>query len=118
MRRVHPSKEGGKASKMRRQIIPQAARRTHTAIRWRLLLQVSDLADQGVDLLLLAHDDAVEFVEQVFGEAGLDLELGQALVCRGVCVAAGFHGAIGQDFQGEPSVALSSASSGTAKGVL
>jgi hypothetical protein len=98
---------------MRRQVIPQTARRGDTAIRRRLLLQIGDLADQGVDLLLLAHDDAVEFVEQVFGEAGLDLELGQALVC-----AVGFHGAIGQDFYREAKATLISASSGAANGVL
>ena len=36
-------------------------------------------ADQRVDLRLLANDDLVEFVEQVFGKAGFDLEFGQAL---------------------------------------
>ena len=36
-------------------------------------------ADQRVDLGLLADDDLVEFVEQVFGKAGFDFEFGQAL---------------------------------------
>ena len=101
---------------MRRQVIPQTARGRDPTIHRRLLLQVGNLADQGVDLLLLPDDDAVEFVEQVFGEAGLDFELGQALVGR--CVAAGFHGAIGQNFYGEASAALTSVSSGAANGVL
>ena len=101
---------------MRRQVIPQTAPNTHAPIHRRLLLQIRYLPNQRVDLLLLPHDDAVEFVEQVFGEGRLDLELGQALVGR--CIAGGFHGAIGQDFYGEASAALTSASSGASNDVL
>lgn len=64
---------------MRRQVIPQAAYVAWQAIICRLA-QFSHLADQQINLLLLANDDLVELLQQVFGETGLDLQLGQALV--------------------------------------
>ena len=81
---------------MRRQLIPQAAEGARLRLGG-LLAQAFDLALQAVDLVLLAHDDGVELIEQVFGEAGLDLEVGQALfgeVFGGVCV---FHAPIGRE---------------------
>ena len=55
------------------------------------LAQVTQLTDQLVNLLLLAHDDEVELIQQIFGEAGLDFKLGKAVVnrvgCRGMCHA-------------------------------
>ena len=81
---------------MRRQLIPQAAKGTRLRLGG-LLAQAFDLALQAVDLVLLAHDDGVELIEQVFGEAGLDLEIGQPLfgaVFGGVGV---FHAPIGRE---------------------
>ena len=47
------------------------------------LLKIRNLAGQAVDLLLLAHDHRVQPFEQVFREAGLDLQVREALVnCR------------------------------------
>ena len=63
---------------MRRQLISQAAKAARLRLGG-LLAQAFDLALQAVDLVLLAHDDGVELIEQVFGEAGLDLEVGQPL---------------------------------------
>ena len=94
----------GRPSVMRRQLIPQAAKGSRLRLGG-LLAQAFDLARQAVDLVLLAHDDGVELVEQVFGEAGLDLEIGQPLfgavlgavlgeVFGGVGV---FHGPIGRE---------------------
>ena len=81
---------------MRRQLIPQAAERSRLGLGG-LLAQAFDLALQTVDLVLLAHDDGVELIEQVFGEAGLDLEIGQpplGAVFQGVRV---FHAPIGRE---------------------
>jgi len=80
---------------MRRQIISQTARRSDPTLCSRPWSQISDLANQNIDLLLLADDVLVEFVEQVFGEAGLDLEVGQALFH----VVGLFHGSIGHHVQ-------------------
>ena len=54
---------------------------------------MSLLADdvQAVDLGLLAHDNGVELLDGVLGEAGLDLQLGDALF-QGVQV--GIHAPI------------------------
>jgi hypothetical protein len=46
-----------------------------------LLAQPLDFAQQRVDLLLLTDDDLVSLVQQVLIEAGLDFQLGQAVVC-------------------------------------
>jgi len=46
-----------------------------------LLAQVLDLADQHVDVLLLADNDLVQLVQQIFREAGLDFQVREALVC-------------------------------------
>ena len=77
---------------MRRQLIPQIALPRRLRLRG-LLAQVQHFADQRVDLGLLADDDVVEFVEQVFGKAGFDFECGQAfgefVVRAGWC---GWHG--------------------------
>mgnify|MGYP006982268869 FL=1 len=43
-----------------------------------LFLELGDLLRQSVDLLLLAKNRQVELIEQVFGVAGLDLELVEA----------------------------------------
>jgi hypothetical protein len=57
------------------------------------LAQQRHLADQQVDLSLLPDDDLIESVEQVFGKAGLDFQLGQALFGKGVL----WHAGIGHD---------------------
>ena len=61
---------------MRRQFVAQVLRLAHTGGG---LAQVADLAQQAVDLLLLAQDDFIQLINQVFGEAGLDLQIGQPL---------------------------------------
>ena len=85
---------------MRRQHIPQAAKGTRLRLGG-LLAQAFDLALQAVDLVLLAHDDGVELVEQVFGEAGLDLEIGQPLLSEVFGAVFGgvgvFHAPIGRE---------------------
>ena len=43
-----------------------------------LFAQGAEFDGQQVDLLLLAKDRAVEFVDQVFGVADLDFEFGDA----------------------------------------
>ena len=64
-------------SVMRRQFVAQAE-----LFRLRcvsdLVAQGADFDGQQVDLLLLAKDGAVEFVDQVFGIADLDFEFGYA----------------------------------------
>ena len=64
---------------MRRQIVAQIARCTQTTI-CAGLAQVRHFADQLVNLLLLAHDDLVELIEQIFREGSLDLKICQALL--------------------------------------
>ena len=66
----------------------------------RLLPQLLYMSDQTVDLLLLSIDHNIEFFEEIFGKAGLDLEFGQAgfdgntLVGSGIWLA---HQDIGTD---------------------
>ena len=43
-----------------------------------LFAQGFDLQHQQVDLLLLAKNGAIEFIDHVFGKADLDLKIGQA----------------------------------------
>lgn len=64
---------------MRRQFVAGAAEGAGAGLG-QLLSQVGELTCQRVDLLLLANDDLVQLVEQVFAEAGLDFEIGQPLV--------------------------------------
>ena len=64
---------------MRRQFVTQIAR-CRVASLWNLLAQTQQLAGKVVNLLLLAVDDEVELIEQVFGVAGLDLQVVQALL--------------------------------------
>lgn len=44
------------------------------------LAQVAQFTNQLVNLQLLAHDDKVELIQQVFREAGLDFKLVEAVV--------------------------------------
>ena len=64
---------------MRWQVIAGPAESAMTRLG-NLLAQPLDLAHERVDLLLLADDDLVELVKQVFVEAGLDFQLGQSVV--------------------------------------
>src|SRR5687768_12602240 len=78
------------ASVMRRQFVARMARAPAFG---HLLAKLRELLDEPVDLLLLPVDRQVELVEQVVGEARLDLQvLDAAFQC--VCV---FHAPIGQD---------------------
>ena len=76
---------------MGRQFIPQVAARAYAAFGDGLA-QVGDFANQLVDLLLLANNDLVQLFKQILLEAGLDLEIRQALPSV-VCV---FHTAFCQ----------------------
>jgi hypothetical protein len=71
---AYPSK-----SVMRRQFVAQIER-CCTASFWNLLAQTPQLAGKIVNLLLLAVNDEVELIEQIFGVAGLDLQVVQALL--------------------------------------
>lgn len=71
-------KRAGVFSIMRRQFVPCPSE--CAASVGDLLAELRDFTDQRVDLLLLANDDLVQLVEQVFIEAGLDLQVGQAMV--------------------------------------
>lgn len=71
---AHPRK-----SVMRRQFVAQIAR-CRAASLWNLLAQMQLLAGKVVNLLLLAVDDEVELIEQVFCVAELDLQVVQALL--------------------------------------
>ena len=64
---------------MGRHFFAQVARHADFPVSGRLS-KVTYLENQNVDLLLLADDDLVQLIQQIFGEAGLDLEIGQALV--------------------------------------
>ena len=77
---------------MRRQFVAQAARRATAAVGAGLS-QIRDLARQLIDLLLLAHDDLVELVQQIFAEGRLDLQIGET-AGHVLCL---FHAAICQE---------------------
>ena len=80
---------------MRRQVVAGPAE--HAAARLGYLLaQPLDVAHQRVDLLLLADDDLVELIQQVFVEAGLDFQLGQAVI-DGVVGFGRLHALIGHE---------------------
>jgi hypothetical protein len=64
---------------MWRQVVACPAQDSAPGIR-NLLPELIYLANQRIDLLLLADDDLVQLVEQVFIKAGLDLQIGQAVV--------------------------------------
>jgi len=64
---------------MRRRSVAQAAKFIRFSAR-RVLLEVRKFAGEAIDLMLLAHDDRIQTFKQVFGEAGLDLEIGQAVI--------------------------------------
>ncbi len=82
---------------MWRQVITQVTRCAHAAVGAGLA-QLADFADKRVNLLLLPDDNLVELIQQIFGEAGLDLQFHQALVgC--VCV---FHPSIGPERDNHP----------------
>lgn len=65
---------------MRRQVITQAAPSVQCAF-WRWLPKLGHLAQQQVNLLLLARNDLVQMLNQVFGVGGLDFKIRQALFC-------------------------------------
>ena len=67
---------------MRRHVVTKATRGANDCLSvW--LPQRSDFSNQAVNLLLLADDDCVQLLKQVFGKAGLDFQIGQALVAAG-----------------------------------
>ena len=66
-------------SVMRWQLVAQAAKARTAAPIVLLTAQSAHLFDQQVDVLLLAGDQGVEVVEQVFHEPDLDLKVDEAL---------------------------------------
>ena len=84
---------------MRWQVVAQATRGANGFVSvW--LPERGDLSNQAVNLLLLADYDCVQLLQQVFGKAGLDFQIGQALI-NIVCVlrvVQVFHARIGPEF--------------------
>ena len=84
---------------MRWQFVAEAARGTNVFVSvW--LPERSDLSNQAVDLLLLSNYHCVQLLQQVFGKAGLDFQIGQALI-NIACVlrvVQVFHARIGPEF--------------------
>jgi len=70
-------------SVVRWQLVTQAGE-TARATVWRLLAQLTDFANERINLLLLLKNSLIELFHQVFGEAGLDLKVHQAFVNVGV----------------------------------
>ena len=62
---------------MRRKFVAQVARLVRLGIL-RLFAQTANFLGEQIDLLLLAKDDAIQLVQQVFGVADLDFEIGNA----------------------------------------
>ena len=85
---------------MWRQVVAGPAENAAARIR-HLLAQPLDFAPQRVDLPLLADDDLVELVQQVFVEAGLDFQFGQAVV-DGVVGFGRLHALIGHELAADP----------------
>ena len=56
--------------------------------------QLAHFAHQGIDLLLLPKDGLVELFQPVLAEAGLDFQIGQALIhlCMVLGVVVVVHG--------------------------
>lgn len=84
---------------MRWQVVAHATGGTNVFISvW--LPERSDFSNQAVYLLLLADYDCVQLLQQVFGKAGLDFQIGQALI-NIACVlrvVQVFHARIGPEF--------------------
>ena len=80
---------------MRRQVVTGTAEGQAGGLG-HLLPQLGDLAQQHVDLLLLADNDQVQLVEQVFVETGLDFQVCQAVV-DGVMKFGRLHALIGHE---------------------
>lgn len=71
---------------MRRQFVAQTAKDGGAVSRGHLVAQRGELSGEAVDLGLLARDDLVERVQQVFCEARLNLES-----CEAGIGVGGFH---------------------------
>ena len=75
---------------MGRQLVAQVARGRAAALG-HLLALAQQFSGEVVNLLLLAINGEIELIEQIFGVAGLDLQIVQALFEGGGIL----HGAIG-----------------------
>ena len=64
---------------MRWQLVAQVARAGAAGLG-HLLAQVGDFLHEPVNLLLLAVEGHVQLIQQILGVAGLDLQLGQAII--------------------------------------
>ena len=82
---------------MWRHVVAQAARCACPAIRGGLP-ELNDCSNQIINLFLLAHDDAVKLLQQVFGVGGFDFQISQALI-NVVGVVREIHERIGHEFE-------------------
>ena len=92
---------------MRRQVVASPAE--HAAASFgNPLAERFDVAYEVVNLQLLADDDLVQLVQQVFIEAGLDFQLGQAVVggVGGVHCRIGYELRSGRPIRGRPARAV------------
>ena len=82
---------------MWRHVVAQAARCACPAIRGGLP-EFNDCSNQIINLFLLAHDDVVKLLQQVFGVGGFDFQISQALI-NVVGVVREIHERIGHEFE-------------------
>ena len=75
---------------MGRQLVAQVARGAAARL-WKLLTQAQQFTGEVVNLLLLAIHGQVQLIKQIFGVAGLDLQIIQTVHGGGGIL----HGAIG-----------------------
>jgi len=68
---------------MRRNFITQVAHLGAATRFGQTISHLAQLLDQRVNLLLLSVNLRIELVEQIFGEAGLDFQVDQAVFNRG-----------------------------------
>ena len=101
---------------MRRKVVAGPAEHAAAGVG-HLLAQPLDFTQQCVDLLLLADNDLVQLVEQVFVKAGLDLKLGQSVV-DGVVGFGWVHALIGHDLAVDRPFAGADPGSGGQSGIL
>lgn len=64
---------------MWRQVLQRLGRGTGRGVH-QCATQLAKFAQQGVDLLLLAHNDLIQLVEQIFLETRFDFQIDQALL--------------------------------------
>jgi hypothetical protein len=74
---------------MRRDFFAQVARFDWLGTGLHLPVEKSQLRLQHIDLLLLPINRAIEFLDQMLGQAGLDFQFGQAVFHQSVFLVQG-----------------------------